>query len=514
MKLCVLIPSAGYRQNAGARIRYLRMAEPLRKLGVSLDLVPVADVLQMGLPDSGVFLVSKCFDAPTLAVMALARAKGRQVGVDLFDDYFSHDGDPRFARTRSWLEQALSFSTFITASTQPMADIGRKLAPQLPVHILNDPCAPLDMTEMAAWLEAKRAALAKGAPLRISWFGMGDNPQFPVGIADVAAFSGELACLRRAGIALELRILANIRSLPGETLAALRRLPLPCSLQEWSEDGEKTLLEQSHVAFLPVNAQRFSAAKSLNRALTALTSATQVLSSGYPLYRALGPFIYRDARELLADQKRGQPRLRPETLDAFGARLAQVADPVNEAASFAAFLRALPAAAAPGQGRHGHSLHGAVLHGRGGNAGVHEFARREGFLSAGTPLSPANNDYDIKLQWDVPGGLLLPLVHRRNRSLLVKAGIPFSKTGFLGLGSYLKPAPRFSARSGGCSLPGSPLPAAILPCYAHVLGASTRLLQTLLPGSHVIISEALKLPWQLPGGTAAPSHRSGSDEPQ
>lgn len=509
MKLCVLIPSSGYRQNAGARIRYLRMAEHLRKLGVSIDLVPVADVLQMGLPDSDVFLVSKCFDAPTLEVMALARAKGRQVGVDLFDDYFSHVGDPRFLRTQSWLTQALSFSTFILASTQAMADIGRRLAPQLPVHILNDPCPPVDLAEMAARLEAKRAELAKGAPLRISWFGMGDNPLFPVGIADVAAFSGELAGLRRAGIPLELRISANIRSVAGEMLAALRRLPLPCSLQEWSEAGEKALLEQSHVAFLPVNAQRFSAAKSLNRALTALTSATQVLSSGYPLYRALGTFIYRDAQELIADQKSGLSRLRPETLEAFGALLAQVADPVNEAMSLAAFLRAIPVATASEV-----SLRWAVLHGSGSNAGAHEFARREGFLSAGTPFSPANSDYDIKFQWDAQSGALQPFVHRRNRRLLVKAGIPFRRMGFLGLGSYLKPAQRLSARLGGGGLPGSPQPTAILPCYARVLGASTRLLQILVPGSHVIISEALKLPWQLPGGTAAPSHRSGSDEPQ
>lgn len=509
MKLCVLIPGAGYRQNAGARIRYLRMAEHLRKLGVSMDLVPVADVMQMGLADCNAVLVSKCFDASALTVMALARAQGKQVGVDLFDDYFSHDSDPRFVRTRSWLAQALSFSTFILASTQAMADIGRGLAPQLPVHILNDPCAPVDLSQMAARLEAKRAGLAKGAPLRISWFGMGDNPLFPVGIADVAAFSGELACLRRAGMAVELWISANIRSVTADTLAALRRLPLPCNLHEWSEAGEKELLEQSHVAFLPVNAQRFSVAKSLNRALTALTSATQVLSSGYPLYRALGPFIYRDAQELIADHKSGLTRLRPETLEAFGALLPQVADPAHEARSLAGFLQSLPKAPASQA-----SPRGAVLHGRGGNAGMHEFASREGFLSAGTPLSPANRDYDVLFKWDAQSGVLQPLVHRRNRSLLVKAGISFKRTGFLGLGSYLRPAPRFSVRLGGCGLLGSPQPAALLPSYARVLGAGTRLLQTLLPGSPVIISETLKLPWQQPGGTAAPSHRSGSDEPQ
>lgn len=506
MKLCVLIPGAGYRQNAGARIRYLRMAEPLRALGISMDLVPVADVLQMGLPDCGAFLVSKCFDAPALAVMALARAQGRQVGVDMFDDYFSHHGDPRFVRTQSWLAQALRFSTFILASTQAMADIGRSLAPQLPVHILNDPGSPPDLAAMAARLEAKRAELAKGAPLRISWFGMGDNPLFPVGIADVAAFSGELAGLKRAGIAVELKISSNIRALAGETLAALRRLPFPCHLQDWSEAGEKDLLEQSHVAFLPVNAQSFSTAKSLNRAVTALTCATQVLSSGYPLYRALDAFIYRDARQLLADQTSGQTRLRSETAGAFGTLLAQVAGPANEAGSLAAFLRALPAVTASG-------FRGAVLHGRGGNGGMHEFARREGFLSIGTPFSPANHDYDILFRWDAGSGVLQPLVHRRNRSLLVKAGIACRRTGFLGLGSYLKPAQGFSVRLGGCGLAGAPQPAAILPVYARLLGASGRLLQTLLPGRPVIISETLKLPWQLPGGSAAPSREAGSDEP-
>ena len=79
----------------------------------------------------------------------------------------------------------------------------------------------------------------------------------------------------------------------------LRRLAVPYSVEEWSEERERLLLSRALVSFLPVNAQNFSVVKSLNRAVSALCAGCQVLSSGYPLYESLAPFVYRDPDRLL-----------------------------------------------------------------------------------------------------------------------------------------------------------------------------------------------------------------------
>lgn len=493
MKLCVIIPGAGYQQNAGARIRYLRLAEPLRKLGVDLDLVPVSDILRTGLPDSDVFLTSKCFDATTLTVMALAHRGGRLVGVDIFDDYFSHADDSRFLRLRSWLQQALSFSSFILSSTPVMATVGRSFAPGLPVHVLNDPFARLDLAQIRSKLADKRANFHAGAPLQISWFGMGDNPMFPVGLSDLIAYCDDLAPLRGSGTSACVHISTNLRAMNGQLLAALRSLPLPYRLSEWSEEAEADLLERSNAVFLPVNGQRFSVAKSLNRAITALTTGTQVLSSGYPLYSQLDPFIYRDAAALVSDQKNDTARLRPETLDQFQSLLSQVADPAHEAQAIATFLQGLPR---PVRSRSG--IPGLVVHGGDSSAATHEFARSNGFLSIGTPVSPPKLNYDVLLRWDPTDGEVSTLVHRRNSKLLNERKISFRRTGFLGLGFYLKVEGQLRVRVAGSSLLRSPRQTAILPVYANVMGTSSHLVQALFPDLPLILSEEIRLPWRFP----------------
>ena len=101
MKIAVLIPSEKQKEQAGVRIRYDRIAEPLKALGHSLELIPIQSLTEAQSRKHDVFLVSKCYDARApLAAMHLAAA-GKFVGVDLFDDYFSQRQDSRFIRLRS-----------------------------------------------------------------------------------------------------------------------------------------------------------------------------------------------------------------------------------------------------------------------------------------------------------------------------------------------------------------------------------------------------------------------------
>ena len=390
MKICVLAPSASYLASAGVRVRYRRIEGPLSELGHELSVVPIAQFKRPQDFKHDVYIVSKCYDARALVAARLIAARGAALGVDLFDDYFSQVSDSRFTWRREWLTALLASADFILCSTPAMQAIAQRIAPNHPAHILNDPYGQLDRRAVAAALAGKLEQLHQTRTLRLGWFGVGSNPYFSVGLADLAAFGRELAPLRTSRFDVRLEILTNRRAVTADALAALRRLALPFELDEWSEHREATLLERCTACFLPVNAQSFSVAKSLNRAVTALTGGTQVLSAGYPLYEPLGKFVYRDAGQLLADLEDRRPLLRPETLESFADLMESYASPTVEAHKLAAFLQKSsqrPTTPMP---------HLAVVHGPHSTRDAHLFVQSMGGLSVASPFATQQLPYDLR----------------------------------------------------------------------------------------------------------------------
>ena len=411
MKICVLAPSASYLASAGVRVRYRRIESPLSELGHELSVLPITEFKRPRDFKHDVYIVSKCYDARALVAARLITARGGALGVDLFDDYYSQIKDSRFTWRREWLTALLASADFILCSTPAMQAIAQRIAPNHPAHVLNDPYGQLDRRTMAAALARKLERLHQTRTLRLGWFGVGNNPYFSVGLADLAAFGGELARLRTSRFDVRLEILTNRRAVTADALAALRRLALPFELDEWTQQREATLLDRCTACFLPVNAQSFSVVKSLNRAVTALTAGTQVLSAGYPLYESLGEFIYRDAGQLLADLEDRRPRLRPETLESFAHLMESYASPTAEAHELSAFLQKFP---------HGPTTqmpHLAVVHGPYSTRDAHLFVQSMGGLSVASPFATQQLPYDVRfiLRPNGPGIDLLIASDKRHK---------------------------------------------------------------------------------------------------
>lgn len=390
MKICVLAPSANYLASAGVRVRYRRIESPLSELGHELCVLPITEFERPRDFKHDVYIISKCYDARALVAARLIAARGAALGVDLFDDYYSQLRDSRFVWRREWLTALLASANFVLCSTPAMQAVAQRIAPNHPAHILNDPYGQLDRDAVAAALTLKLERLHQTRTLRLGWFGVGDNPYFSVGLADLAAFGGELARLRTPRFDVRLEILTNRRAVTADALAALRRLALPFELDEWSEQQEATVLERCTACFLPVNAQSFSVVKSLNRAVTTLTAGTQVLSAGYPLYESLGEFIYRDAGQLLAELEARRPLLRRETLGSFAHLLERCASPTAEAHRLSAFLQQSlqrPTTEMP---------HLAVVHGPYSTRDVHLFVQSMGGLSVASPFAKQQLPYDLR----------------------------------------------------------------------------------------------------------------------
>jgi len=389
MRISVLVPSEEYRSYAGARIRYGRLRPELAQLGVHLDLEDVADFA----PDRArcdALLISKCHDARSLIAATALSDRGCLVGVDLFDDYFSQRADIRLARFRNWLRQLLPVCDFALSSTPLMGKVAGRFQSDLPVHVVNDPAASLEFADLPAILGEKLARMRDERKLRLVWFGVGDNPFFKVGLSDLAAFGGMLGTLRQNGMDVELTVLTNARSLDADGLALIGKLPVRTMIHEWSEERERKTLAGAFACFLPVNSGAFSAAKSLNRAVTALSAGCQVISAGYPLYEPLGSLIYRDVNAFLIDIAEGETRLSADTIDDFQSTLVALASPANEAHALVRFLKGLDSSP---------SINGAaslaLVHGQSTTEGAHRTVHSVKGLSVGSPFCTVDLGFDV-----------------------------------------------------------------------------------------------------------------------
>jgi len=396
MKLTILVPSDEYRNYAGARIRYGRLAPQLQSLGVNLELAdiasfdPVADA-------SDVLLISKCHDARSLVAAAAAAERGRLVGVDLFDNYFSQRADSRLTRFRTWLTQLLPSCNFVLCSTPAMVEIVEGYDSSLPIHVVNDPAPDVEIQQLPQILDSKLAAAYNEQKMRIAWFGVGDNPHFRVGLKDLAAFAGTLQLLARRGIDVQLTVLTNVRALTTEGLALIAGLPLRTEIREWTEEGERELLAHSFACFLPVNAQPFSAVKSLNRAVTALSAGCQVISAGYPLYAALDDLVYRDVGAFLQDFANRTMRHSASQFRRYRERVEAIASASAEANALAQFLRGLKKPAVRGNAPL------VLIQGQSPNGSAHKWIKAVGGLSVASPYCAASLNFDVLFRGSVSG---------------------------------------------------------------------------------------------------------------
>jgi hypothetical protein len=198
-------------------------------------------------------------------------------------------------------------------------------------------------------------------------------------------------------------------------LTRLGKLPVPYKLDIWSLQGEREALERALVSFIPVNGQAFSRAKSYNRALTAISAGTQVLSPGFPLYRELAPAIYSDSLSLLYDLEDGRCRITAQSV----AEVIQATSKVSEVGSVAdelyQFLFGLMYEDDDGQTRRGGRViprrgpprREALIYGIQYEGLMIRAARAAGILQVKTPFAQRERAYDIEF------------AHRRGRQLEV-----------------------------------------------------------------------------------------------
>jgi len=495
MKFTFVIPSREFLASAGARIRYLRMVTLMEEAGHTLDLVPIADFGNLRDPGE-VVVFSKCFDARAIVFAAQCRAQNRLVGVDLFDDYFSQSSDSRMTMYRTWLAQMLDRAHLAICSTPRMAELVASLRPQTPVHVFNDPASDLRLDAMPEMLASKRDRALQERRIKLGWFGIGDNPFFSVGLEDLTAFGARFACLATRGWTIDCTVLTNARALDADRLAAIGNLPFRVQVELWTEKAETELLLDSFCCFLPVNAQPFSIAKSLNRAISALTAGCQVVWAGYPLYSRVDDLLYADPAELVNDLEQGTLRLSDGSLGRYAQLMEELASIEVEVTRLLTFVEGLgrPAASEGGKVR-------ALVHGHQTVGDAHKAARKLGILSVATPFAPPTLTYDVIFTGHpADGGLLMLIAEPVRERLLPDTSVPIRFFGEINKTRYVavdwpQDTPLAMKDWSSASLPD------LLAAYRGIFPAVHRRLEAVFGPVEMMISESSKLPFD-PGASA------------
>jgi hypothetical protein len=338
MRLLFIVPSNAHKTSAGARIRYDRLALNSDYFDVSIQ--SIGELTRDDLISCDVCILSKTYSSEAIAIAQAVKSMGKIVGLDLFDDYFTQWGDSRLLRFRRWLQRACEVCDFALCSTGVMRGIVGHYAPELPAHILPDLYPEIDPEAMAPIVAEKLARAQGERSIDLLWFGIGSNPLFSVGLQDLAAYASDLRALASGGFKPILTILTNRPALRPERLAQLSRLPIDYRIEFWSLEAEREALAKAFACFLPVNGQSFSRAKSLNRALTAISAGAQVLSPGFPLYAELDPVIYRDPAEVVVDASTGRCRIREDNVAEVARIVAKTSAVTSLASDLSIFLEA------------------------------------------------------------------------------------------------------------------------------------------------------------------------------
>jgi len=402
MKICVVIHSADDKEQlAGVRIRYRRLEHDLLGKGHTLDIIAIQELSEPEKMAHDIYIISKCYDVRSHLAAVILKDAGKSVGVDLFDDYFSQVYDSRLGRFRHWIKVLLKNIDFILCSTLAMKDVVRDLVTDVPIHVLNDPWVPTPISELKKSINEKQDYFRSTGLIDIAWFGIGDNPYFPVGLEDLVTCTDELVKFSDRGHNVRLHILTNRRALTPDAMAMLTRLPVPYTIDGWSLEKESALLKKCIVCLLPVNAQNFSIVKSLNRAITALSAGVQVISTGYPLYESLNPFIYYDVPVFMDDLEKQLLLLRATTVSDFHELMNINANPHAEVEKLLDFLDSVIVRTRKSYRQLSvNKTEYAIIYGKESTEDIREFSRKVGAITISSPFCKQNAKCDIQFIYD------------------------------------------------------------------------------------------------------------------
>jgi hypothetical protein len=271
---------------ASFRLRCLQIVGNLRTRGHD------AYVYVPGGTAPDVLVLSKRYDANTLAIALALSREGTRLVLDLCDNHFQHDGDGPLTQRSAELRHAIQSVHLVTAASEALAETIRRECPDAPqIHVIDDaaedPSEPRWVSRWSAWgAEARLNGLKlwlQTYPLhrRLVWFGSHGSPGVQAGLTDLAKLYPLLASKVASDGPLSLTIVSNHAARAAEITSGWT---VPTHYLEWKPTTFSRALREHSLALIPITQNPFTRCKTANHVLSAFTHGLNVVADAIPSY--------------------------------------------------------------------------------------------------------------------------------------------------------------------------------------------------------------------------------------
>ena len=285
---------------ASFRLRCQQIVKNLRELGHE------AAFYAPGKLPPDVLVLSKRYDANTLAVALALSREGTRLVLDLCDNHFQHDGDEPLTRRSAELRHAVQSVHLVTTASEALAETVRRECPSAPpIHVVDDaaedPSEPSLVSRWSAWAAEARLNRLKQwlrtYPLhrRLVWFGSHGSPGVQAGLSDLAKLYPLLASKVALEGPLSLTIISNHAGRAAEITSGWT---VPTHYLEWMPTTFSRALREHSLALIPITQNQFTRCKTANRVLSAFTHGLNVVADAIPSYAPFNECAVLDNWEL------------------------------------------------------------------------------------------------------------------------------------------------------------------------------------------------------------------------
>ncbi|MGS0755987.1 hypothetical protein ACVBEH_15850 [Roseateles sp. GG27B] len=292
---------------AGVRLRCLIPTAVMKRLGVDVKIV---DAENLNLSHASIIVVQAkwLLDAGSperllgrMSKLTAARLGGAKLILDSFDNYFINSNfDAERTKLLEAYRQCLSnFDWFVVSSQGLVPYLREETGLSALISVVGDPLEDEKTPQVyerwaqrinpkrwigsySEWMRAKNAQSDLKGIRKLMWFGSHGSSYAAGGMSELTRILPLLEEISTR-IPFHLSVVSNSRNKFNEIFSGYK---LPCSYTDWDRLSFANFLKEQDLVILPIEINEFTASKSNNRLLLALSQGIPVQTDAIPDYVA------------------------------------------------------------------------------------------------------------------------------------------------------------------------------------------------------------------------------------
>ncbi len=290
---------------AGVRLRCLIPTAVMKKFGVDVKIINAEN---SNFSSASIIVVQAkwLLDAGSserllgrMNKLIAARLDGAKLILDSFDNYFINSNfDAERTKLLEAYRQCLSnFDWFVVSSQGLVPYLREETGFNIPISVVGDPLEDEKTSQVyehwsqrmnpkrwigsySEWKRSNSARIELKGTRKIMWFGSHGSSYATGGMSELTRVLPLLEEISTR-IPFHLSVVSNSRNKFNEIFSKYK---IPCSYTDWNRLYFANFLKEQDLVILPININEFTASKSNNRLLLALSQGVPVQTDAIPDY--------------------------------------------------------------------------------------------------------------------------------------------------------------------------------------------------------------------------------------